>query len=350
MARSYLRHFLSGLVVLLLLGCSAQLSAQSGMNAADSLKAEILQQRTTLALADSVGDLHAAFEARMQLVPLVRRTESIDLLKQAATIADSLDRPDLGAMAHRLLAKSYASGGNPAAAYAESIVVDSLDRIREMREMERSNDQHARMLEQIGAAQDSLAQAGLDRERRLAVALVQVQSDAGSWMWVSLVAIGLCLVIVLVLLYRMGRTSRKLRATIDALRKEVDGLKVTTNRRRKADTRDEVICAIPASGLVEPPTPPIHEAMKPVAEGMFRKGAPERLATLRQARELGDNDKILRVVTTLKPLLVSFDEARFTPLFARLKAAGASNNAQQWTADLDALDFGVQELLSDKDQ
>lgn len=350
MARSYLRHFLSGLVVLLLLGCSAQLSAQSGMNAADSLKAEILQQHTTLALADSVGDLHAAFEARMQLVPLVRRTESIDLLKQAATIADSLDRPDLGAMAHRLLAKSYASGGNPAAAYAESIVVDSLDRIREMREMERSNDQHARVLDQIGAAQDSLAQAGLDRERRLAVALVQVQSDARSWMWVALVAIGLCLAVVLGLFYRMGRTSRKLRATIEGLRKELDALKSAGNRRKSTEPRSDVARPSPESRLVVPTPTPVHDAMKPVAEGMFRKGAPERLATLRQARELGDNDKILRVVTTLKPLLVSFDEARFSPLFERLKAAGAPSNAQQWTADLDALEVGVQELLRAKDQ
>ncbi len=350
MARSYLRHFLSGLVVLLFLGFSTQLSAQAGMNAADSLKAEILQQRTTLTLADSVGDLHAAFEARMRLVPLVRRTESVALLKQAAAIADTLDRPDLGAMAHRLLAKSYASGGNPAAAYAEALVVDSLDRIREMREMQRSNGQHAQAFAQLVAAQDSSAQAGLERERRLAVALVQVQHDSSSWMWVALAAIGLCLVIVLGLFYRMGRTTRKLRATIDALRKEVNDLKITSNRRKKADTRDEVICAIPASGLVEPPTPPIHEAMKPVAEGMFRKGAPERLATLRQARELGDNDKILRVVITLKPLLVSFDEAHFTPLFARLKAAGAPSNAKQWTADLDALEAGVQELLRAKDQ
>ncbi|MEO7081359.1 MAG: hypothetical protein ABIY71_07515, partial [Flavobacteriales bacterium] len=227
MTRSYLRHFLNGLVVLLFLGSSIPLSAQAGMSAADSLKAEILQQRTTLTLADSVGDLHAAFEARMRLVPLVRRTESVDLLKQAAIIAYSLDRPDLGAMAHRLLAKSYASGGNPAAAYAESIVVDSLDRLREMREMERSNDQHARVLEQLIATQDSSAQAGLERERRLAIALVQVQRDARSWMWVALVAIGLCLAVVLGLFYRMGRTSRKLRTTIDGLRKEVDDLKVT---------------------------------------------------------------------------------------------------------------------------
>ena len=350
MARSYLRHFLSGLVMLLSLAWSMQLSAQTGINAADSLKAEIIQQRTTLTLADSVGDLHAAFEARMRLVPLVRRPEGVALLKQAATIADSLDRPDLGAMAHRLLAKSYASGGNPAAAYAETIVVDSLDHIREMREMELSNDQHTKMLDRLIAEQDSSARAGLDRERRLAEALVQVQQDANRWMLVALVAMGLCLVIVLGLFYRMGRTSRKLRATIDVLRKEVDDLKATSNRRRKADTPREPVCSIPQSGLVEPPPPPVHEAMQPVVEGMFRKGAPERLATLRQARERGDTDKILRVVTTLKPLLVSFDEARFAPLFVRLKAPGASGNSKQWTTDLDALEVGVQDLLGAEDQ
>ncbi|MGB3527372.1 MAG: Hpt domain-containing protein [Flavobacteriales bacterium] len=344
MTRAYFRHVRSSVAVLLL-ASSVQLAAQTPGTAADSLKAELLQQRTSLALADSVGDLHTSFEARMQLVPLVRRAESMVLLKQAAAIADSLDRPDLGAMVHRLLAKRYASTGDPAAAYVEALVVDSLDRIRELREMDRTSDEHAMMLDRLIAEQDSLAQAGLDRERRLAEAMVHVQHNADRWMMAALVAMGLGLVIVLGLFYRMGRTSRKLRTTIAGLRAEADALRPVSNRRRKTETQYDEAPSIPDSAQIKAPPTPVHEAMKPVVEGMFRKGAPERLATLRQARERGDLEKVLRVVHSLKPQLVNFDEARFASLCARLTAPGASADHAQWSADLDALDAGVSALL-----
>ena len=345
MVRAYSRCFPGGLAVLLLLGWSMQLSAQPKGNAADSLKAEILQRRTSLALADSAGDLHTGFEVRMQLVPLVRRPEGIVLLTQAATIADSLDRPDLGAMVHRSLAKRYAGSGDPVAAYAEAILADSLDRMRELREMDRTNDQHTLVLDRLIAERDSAVHAGMDRERRIAEALVQAQHNAERWMYIALATVGLCLLVVIGLLYRAGSTGRKLRASMEALHKELATLRSAGNRRKEVLGKEEAVCSYPGTRPAGVQPPPVDEAMDPVVLAMFRKTAPERLATLRQARERGDPEKALRVVHSLKPQLVSFDEARFAPLCARLTAPGAVASTAQWSADLNALEMGVSELL-----
>lgn len=319
--------------------------AQDRISAADSLKAEVAEQRAALAWADSTGDLPAAFTGRMRLVPLVRKNEAVVLLKQAAALANDLGRPDLGSRARRDLARCYADAGDDASAYVEAMLSDSLDRLSASRLLDSLNDEHSVAIARLMAASDSSVQAGTERERRIAAALVEVQRNADRWMWIALATAGVCLLLVIGLLYRMGSTSRKLHTTIDAMRADVDSLKSTANRRKEDRTRSDVVCAIPQSGLVEPSPAPVHEAMRPVVEGMFRKAAPERLATLRDARQREDIDKILRVVSTLKPQLVSFDEARFAPVLARLKAPGAPTRTAQWTADLDDLEAGVKELL-----
>lgn len=345
MARPNPRQPLLRLALALCLGGPAQLFAQPATGAADSLKAAITERRDALALADSTGDLPAGFAGRMALVDLVRRHEAMVLLRQAAAIADDMGRPDLGSMVRRGLAERYAGAGDNGPAYAELLLGDSLERLSESRQRDSLNDRHAVIVARLVAASDSATRAGSERERRIAMALVDVQRTADRWMWIALAAAAVCMVLVIGLLYRMGSKSRRLHASIEALRGEIEVLRRPINRLKDPPVREDVVCAIPRSGLVEAPAIALDEAMDPVVVAMFRKSAPERLATLREAREQGDDAKVVRVVHSLKPQLISFDEARFAPLCARLMAAGAARDERQWTADLEALGNAVTALL-----
>ena len=55
---------------------------------------------------------------------------------------------------------------------------------------------------------------------------------------------------------------------------------------------------------------------------LFRKRMPERLQALKEARSRGDHEKVLRVITSIRPQLVHHDAERFTELCTRLIAAG----------------------------
>lgn len=347
MARSIPRYAFTCLALVFCLGWSVQLFAQPTTIAADSLKAEVAEQRAALALADSTGDLPTAFAGRMRLVKLVRKNEVVLLLKQATAIANDMGRPDLEAIVRRDLARRYASAGERASAYTELLLSDSLERLSASRERDSLNDQHAMTMARLMADRDSSVQAGTDRERRIAVALMDVQHNADRWMWIALAAAGVCVLLVIGLLYRMGSTSRRLHASIEALRSEVDTLKKPVNRLKEPPVQEDMVSSMPKSGLYEDPAIALDEAMDPVVVAMFRKSAPERLTTLRQAREQGDHAKVARVVHSLKPQLISFDEERFAPLCARLMAPGAEQDQRQWSADLDVLEKDVAALLQE---
>lgn len=332
-------------LAVLFLGCSIALPAQSGNLDADSLKIQVAGHRAALALADSTGDLPAAFVGRMRLADLLRKNEASLLLKQAAAIADDMGRPDLGSKAHRELARRYANAGDGNSAYSEMVLGDSLEHLSAARQKDSLNDRHALAMASLMADRDSSVQAGTERERRIAAALVEVKRKADRWMWIALATAGVGLMLLIGLLYRMGSTSRKLRSSLEALRSEVDALKKPVNRLKDPPAREDVVHAVPLSGLYESPAIALDEAMDPVVVAMFRKTAPERLATLRQARQQKDHAKVVRVVHSLKPQLVSFDEERFGPLCARIMTAGAEQNEQQWSADLDALEAAIAELM-----
>lgn len=318
----------------LALGLALALSAAAQ---ADSLRAVMAAERATIARADSTGDRPAAFEARRHLATLAGQAEALVLLVQAAALADSLHRPDLGAMARRELARRHAAAGRYAAAYAESLRSDSLDRLREQRDAAAARERMAGEGLRAEARYDSLARLALDREQAMARTIGALRQKADRWMYITLAVLlaGLC--IVAWLLYRTGTVSNRLRATIAELRRAVDAGAL----RPPPDPGREIPPASPPS--------PVDEAMKPVVEGLFQKAAPERLATLRDARRRGDTEKVLRVVASLKPQLLAFDAGRFGPLIARLRAPGAASRAEQWSADLDALEQAVQEWAEGKD-
>lgn len=78
---------------------------------------------------------------------------------------------------------------------------------------------------------------------------------------------------------------------------------------------------------------------------LFRKRAPERLATLRDARARGDHEKVARVLHTLKPQLLALDEHGAGAVCLRLIAEGAQEDALRWQQDLDQLERSMEHLL-----
>jgi hypothetical protein len=314
------------------------LFAQVPAAPADSLKAVIAEQRSLLAQADSSHDGPAAFEARMRLAELTGRSEATALLGQAAALADSLDRPDLGALAHRTLARRLATSNAFEKAYAEALVADSLQSRSDHREAEQDADLHAQALRRADVERDSVMLAATDRERRMAQALVDLQQKTDAWRYAALAALLIGMAVVVGLMYRMGRAAAKLRGAIAELRGEIEALKARPVRT--------------------PPPPPVagaamaaaDAAMLKVAGDKFRQDAPERLSTLQEARRRGDTEKVLRVLATLRPQLLARDAERFGPLIASLRAPDAPAHAAQWNADLDRLEAAVKELAQPRGQ
>lgn len=297
----------------------------------DSLRTVIAEQRVAMAMADSAGDLKAAFHARLALAELAKQPEAIVLFGEAAALADSLGRPDLGGMVHRMFAARRAAWGQHALAYAELLRADTLDLLRELHEMAEARQAFDLERQGILKERDELLQAAAERERTMAQAIVVLQEKADRWM---MAALALCLVGLLslaALVYRGRRVTARLQSSIDALRGQVEQLKAQQEGK-----------AAPAPEPGPRPTA-MDEAMRPVVEGIFQKAAPERLTTLRAARQRRDTEKILRVVASLKPQLLAFDAGRFDPLIKRLRAPGAADDPKQWKADLDALEQGVEE-------
>ncbi len=299
--------------------------------AKDSLRNALESARQRMHAADSGGTWAERFDATMELAPLAPAREGVALLGLAVRYADSLQRPDLGAMASRLLAARAAAMGQFEAAYAAQLVSDSLDGQREWNELE---EQDSLVQAQL-AERDSLLAQGQARELGMARAIAALQENVHTWAYAAGALLLLGLALVLGLLYRAGRATTRMQATIDALRTELAAMKERPPTDAKGAVKKEEVQAGHA----------VDEAMKPVVAGMFGKGAPERLATLREARRRGDTDKIVRVVASLKPLLLNFNAPRFGPLITRLKAPAAAADQLQWNKDLDELEAGVVDLL-----
>lgn len=316
---------------------SVPLVAQPVVRNPDSLRAVIMQ-------ADSAGHAVPAVEGRLMLAPLTGPAEARLLLHQAAALADSLDRPDLGATALRQLGERMARTGNYRAAYMELLRADSLERSNALREWTRL--EHAAMARQglLALEQDSVAKAGREEQRRMAQAIQNIQQRTDAWMYSALVAMALGVLLVVGLLYRVGKLQQKRRTDLEELRRELARLKRADTVRAMPADSGAAVGTEGEAGLPERSAEAVDDAMKPVASGMFVKDAPERLTTLREARLRGDNEKVLRVLATLKPQLLSVDAARYTPLIARLREPGAPANGARWNADLDLLEEAVHEL------
>lgn len=328
----------------------AGLKAQTSV--ADSLKRmeeAMAQHRVRIHDADSTGDARDAARFRIMLAPLCKPAEAIRLYAEAAAIADSAKLSDDEALrAHTGLAQLLAARGDMRNAYNEQVKVTQLNGEWEARQAEVTVALERIRLEAQLAERDSLLarnDAALTAARE---GIARAKESTRRWIMATAVTALLALVALIFMFYRAGQYHKRTLAELDGFRKEVEALKAATrNRLREEPTTAKV----PAPPPVAPPTP-TRAASTPEVEpdelllGMFRKMAPERLVTLREARGRGDHEKVVRVVHSLKPQLVNLDAAYFGELCRSLVSAEGRADDAQWNMDLDRFERGLVEQLA----
>jgi hypothetical protein len=343
------RRYLLTLLLVLLFATDG--SGQSQQQRADSLKVVVAQQRLRIHVADSIGITREAIAARMHLATLVKSKEALGLMNDAAALAWSARLLEDETTVRTELVRAYVNTGDHRRAYEQA-----------MRLVMLGDERLAEQAERSGARTDSLlgdARAAYDRAEHLSGSLIADAEEraarqhaiAQRWMAIAAGLFVVALAVIAFLFMREARRSHAMRMELAALRTEVEALRsAPRNRLREKvpDTSDpEGAAVIGTQGLkaidVAPPAPD-EELMS-----WFRKRGPERLATFREARARNDHGKIARVVHTLKPQLVAIDAERFAPVCAALIAEDAPSRPDQWNADLDAFEKGLENLLSGSD-
>lgn len=311
----------------------------------EAIKAAIEQHKADIVATDPTGDIATAIRLRMALAALSKPKEAQALYEQVVHLADSTDRTEEELAARKALAQTLATRGQTKQAYEQAILV-----------AERSAEWSAQQAEISGAKADEIARrAALERDslstladagrREAELRINEAHENAEFWMLLAVGTIAIALLTIVIILLMNGRALRRQRSEIQTLRSDLSALiDRAQNKVREAAVAPVVPpVLVPPPAVAEPVPPPV--ALDPVIEAMFRKQAPERLATLRDARSRGDNEKVQRVVHTLKPQLVNFDPS-LAQLCARITEAGAPNDAQRWNADMDAFEKAVSRLLA----
>ena len=311
----------------------------------EAIKAAMVQHKSAIVLADSTKDIERAISLRMALAALSKLKDAQTLYEAAVQLADSADRTEDELAARKALARTLAVRGQMKQAYEEA-----------MRLGDKSTEWMAQQAEVSGAKADALVQrSALERDslsvladagrREAEIRINEANENAEFWMIVGAATIAVALIALVIVVLMNGRVLRRQRTEMEGLRADLNALAARSQNKVREQTSPTVVW--PPS-TVEPPSPPVvplgpSVAQDPVLEAMFRKQAPERLATLRDARTRADHGKVQRVVHTLKPQLVNFDPA-FAPLCARITDPAAPQGAT-WQADLDVLEAGIARIL-----
>lgn len=168
------------------------------------------------------------------------------------------------------------------------------------------------------------------------------------WMFLALGPGADLVLLLIIVLVRGGRHNKRIRSEMDALRAEITAMKAPPRNR----IREQVIAPVteppPAVDVAVVPEPIVADtsAMDATLLALFRKRAPERLATLRDARVRGDHEKVARVVHTLKPQLVALDENGLGALCLRITASDPARDPKELNSELDLLDRSIERLLA----
>lgn len=302
----------------------------------DSLKALQTGLRAALHRADSAGDLRARIDARFELAPQLKGKEQVRLLLEAAALAEEAARPDVQLKAHRALAIAYRTTGDGKRAWEQqALVVEALDRqvaALELRAQERADSLQRRNRQEQEDLRADLARTG----QQVAVEAQAERQRGRTWM---IVLGGVTLVAVLWSLLGRMRARRDLarwRSTIVGL----------TARVRELEERAAVAPVALVRTEVRPSTSRTTLVPESGVLAVFRMRGADRLAALQDALQRDDQEKVVRVVHTLKPHLVALDEARFGGLCADI-TAGPGNDREAWGRSVQQLARAVAELLGD---
>lgn len=307
--------------------------------------------KLVISQVDSSGPSEKAVAARMELAAIVKDKEAIPLLDAAAALSDSLNDAQLEGQVRVAFSKLLSAMGNHKRANTELLRAMELGEEVAAANNERQAKKTAELMAKNQLERDSLI-AVSDEALSLAqqqIGVAQKEIAMREWMLVATAALAVVIIAMLIIVLRRSQRKAigKLRAEVEDFRSRIAEMTTAMEAMQRKLERP---------GVVAPPSPTEHTPAPPPIAGpdaatydpmilaLFRKQAPERLATFKDARLRGDMDKAVRVVHTLKPSLVNLDAARFTVLCARLVAPGYTGSTA-WNADADAFTASIEALL-----
>lgn len=307
-------------------------------------------ERLRIARADSASDTSAAVRARIALSELVRPKESRPLLEEAAALAEGAGDLPLAIQARERLAALHAAS---AAHRSASEELSRIIRLRELRDREDSLALAAAHRNAIAAQQQAHA-----AERQRLYADLQAAQDqavanrslAARWARAAAglgIAWALTIAGLLFLLQRQRTARNELSEQISGLRSRVAELAGSVEALA-AQAKEPAAPAAKPSPIAAPdlfpaPSPRPAMALDPLVIALFKRQAPERIATLQAARAAGDHEKALRVLHSLRPQLDALDPDGLGALCADIRAMPPASAARD--ASLDRLIAGLNELL-----
>lgn len=329
-------HIRPFLLALVLLGASFTLSAQGkGAKAGrDSLRAVVADLRERIALADSAGAVGEGTGLRLELGALLPATEAVKLYSGAVAMADSLGMEADALRLRRVLADACAASGRHKEAHAVLRQVLDIEQERSARQAVEVAAQAGTQVRLIEAERDSVMAAASSTVELVGAQLATAGEQLRTWRIVAGALLFALLVLAGLLMWGQRRAAR-VRGELGDLRARIQALE-----ERKAAHE---VKAAPAPPLVTP-SAPSTVAVDAEVLALFRMRGADRLATLKDALQREDHDKVVRVVHTLKPQLSALDAALFGPLCARI-TAGPGADAPAWNGEVHRLVAAVEDLL-----
>ena len=333
--------------------------AQDG-HAAPSTDAVASVERR-IVTADSARDAIAGASLRLELSGLVKSYQGLKLLHEAAGLLDSAGTaPELALRVHKDLASRYTALSSHEKATREWAEVARLSDV--LRDEAAAAVEQAHFVNAVSKSRiDSLTTAMAMAKANHVNAMERLTVDQARREELALYAIGGGMLMLVISTAFFTLHIRKQRAALKELRQEVTWLRLVA----KKGTEPTVVAssvAPPSVPKVElpvvvgPVAPPIVTPPAPLRDpeedamllALVRRRGVERLQTLREARAVGDNDKVVRVVHTMKPQLVSIDATYFQDLCGRLVSTDPRTDPLRWSEDLDRFEAGMARVLEQR--
>jgi hypothetical protein len=329
------------------------LSARAQEPIASPVDSTLLWEQAVLK-ADSARDTLAAVEHRLVLAAHSSSGKALRLFQEAAALADSASlEPVLALRAYEGQVQVLTGMGEMTKANRawtevmrckEAVVLQEMDRLRGA-EREAAVERTAQLKDSLSALLTAERGAAAEKDQAL-------RAERELWMYGAIGAGVIALAALVILAILHFGPAKRLRHELAELRQEVNWLRVVHRKHLEVKNAPPP----PAVPPVPPPAPApvaIAPAPAPVTSAaenedavlleLVKRRSVERLVTLREARMSGDREKVIRVVRSLKPQLVSLDASYFNELCGRLVAEEA--DATSWSQDLDRFERGVERLI-----
>ena len=346
------------LATMFLFGAGLAKGQDSGTDGSAAAQDPIQLLNARIVAADSLQDAVAGATARLELAALVKPYQALRVTQEAAALLDSADvDPELARRAHQALVDMYTGLKSLEKANHEWAQVVRLS--DELRQNEASALEKAQFMNAVASGRiDSLTTA-LHTERasaRNATAAMVAEHQRRSNMALMAISGGFVALLLSMLFFFLH--IRRLRADIKQLQEEATWLRMVGKKgteptvvassfgatsSAQSELPEVLKPSAPQAPL--PPTSSFNPEEDAILLTLVRRRGEERLQTLRDARSRGDIDKVLRVVHSLKPQLVSLDAHYFTELCGRLVTSDPRTDPGQWSADLDRFEAGMARVL-----